>query len=163
RRADAQGDRRGHGGLDLAGQPASCGRGAQASQRAPRRPARAGVGKSFDARRTPGGTEALAQPAAPGAWARARPDARTAGRGGAVGRVDEVLPQSIPERDWDLVLVSVEAEGPSPTAPSNRHSIAGRVTLPAASQGQPSELPRTGGPPTLPADAPSTRYIPLMV
>jgi hypothetical protein len=82
---------------------------------------------------------------------------------GAVGRVDEVLPESIPERNWDIVLLSVEIEGASPAAPSNRHSIAGRITLPVASQAQPAELPLTGGPPTVPADAPAMRFIPLIV
>jgi hypothetical protein len=82
---------------------------------------------------------------------------------GTVGRVDEVLPESIPERAWDIVLVSVEAEGRMPAAPSSRHSIAGRIQPPVTSQGQPSELPRTGGAPTVPEGAPGTAVIPYIV
>ncbi len=82
---------------------------------------------------------------------------------GSVARVDEVLPESIPERDWDIVLVSVETEGSRPTTPSSRHSIAGRIQPPATSQGQPAELPRTGGPPTVPEGAPGTGSIPFVV
>jgi len=82
---------------------------------------------------------------------------------GAVARVDEVLPDSIPERAWDIVLISVESEGSLPAAPSSRHSIAGRIQPPVTSQGQPSELPRTGGPPTVPEGAPGTGAIPYVV
>jgi Anti-sigma-K factor rskA len=82
---------------------------------------------------------------------------------GTVARVDEVLPASIPERAWDLVMVTVEAEGGRPTAPSNRHSIAGRIQPPVTSQSQPSELPRTGGAPSVPEGAPGTGTIPYVV
>jgi len=71
-----------------------------------------------------------------------------------VARVDLVLERAIPDADWSLVLVSVESDGAQPSQPSNRRSIAGRVTTPAPGQGgvRPSELPRTGGeaPPSAP-------------
>src|SRR4051812_15354073 len=82
---------------------------------------------------------------------------------GTVARVDEVLPESIPERAWDVVLISVETEGSRPAAPSSRHSIAGRIQPPVTSQGQPSELPRTGGPPTVPSGTAGTSFIPYVV
>jgi hypothetical protein len=82
---------------------------------------------------------------------------------GTVARADEVLPESIPERAWDIVMVTVEAEGPRPATPSTRRSIAGRIQPPVTSQGQPSELPRTGGAPTIPGGAPGTGSIPYVV
>jgi hypothetical protein len=82
---------------------------------------------------------------------------------GTVAKVDEVLPESIPERAWDVVLISVEAEGSRPATPSSRHSIAGRIQPPTTSQGQPSELPRTGGPATVPNGTPGTGSIPYVV
>ncbi len=66
-----------------------------------------------------------------------------------VGRLDLVLDQPIPDdTSWNLLLVTVEAEGPPPTAPSNRRSIAGRIAEPGpGGNARPAELPRTGGPP----------------
>ncbi len=64
-----------------------------------------------------------------------------------VSDFDYVLPEAIPEENWDLMLISVEDGGPPP-APGPRRSIAGRIEPPegAAARGAlPSELPRTGG------------------
>jgi len=61
--------------------------------------------------------------------------------------LDYVLPEAIPEENWDLMLISVEDGGPPP-APGPRRSIAGRIEPPegAAARGaRPSGLPRTGG------------------
>lgn len=62
-----------------------------------------------------------------------------------VAKLDLVLNGTIPDKHWDLALVSVEGETVEPTEPSGRRSIAGRFPVPAASQTRPAELPRTGG------------------
>lgn len=75
-----------------------------------------------------------------------RPDATGA------GRLDLVLPSTIPERGWDLMLVSVEAEGSQPTEPGPRRSIAGRFSPPiggdvrAAQGDSPADRPVGIGP-----------------
>jgi hypothetical protein len=78
-----------------------------------------------------------------------------------VGRLDLVLDQPIPDGAWNLLLVTVEAEGPPPASPSNRRSIAGRIAEPGPGAGgpRPAELPRTGGP----AEAPPAGPQPLPV
>jgi hypothetical protein len=67
----------------------------------------------------------------------------TVGDGG-VARVDVVLRSPIPEKPWDLMVLSVEAKGSTPSAPSDRHSIAGRFPTPGEG-GAPRVLPNTGG------------------
>ncbi len=64
-------------------------------------------------------------------------------------RLDYVLPNAIPEENWDLMLISVEEGGP-PAAPGPRRSIAGRIEPPEGAAGAPAELPRTGGDSTPP-------------
>ncbi len=59
-------------------------------------------------------------------------------------RLDYVLPEPIPEENWDLMLISVEDAGASP-APGPRRSIAGRIEPPEGRGPMPAELPRTGG------------------
>lgn len=67
-----------------------------------------------------------------------------------VGRMDIVLRQPIPEKPWDLMVLSVEAKGSQPAAPSNRLSIAGRFSMTPGGGPAPNVLPNTGGnqPPT---------------
>ncbi|MCC6177610.1 MAG: anti-sigma factor [Chloroflexi bacterium] len=62
-----------------------------------------------------------------------------------VGRLDRVLPQPIPEKPWDTMLLTVEAKGSNPSTPGDRHSIAGR--FPTTASAQPNVLPNTGGNP----------------
>lgn len=62
-----------------------------------------------------------------------------------VARLDLVLKDPIPEKPWDLMLVSVEAKGAQPAAPSARHAIAGRFPTVPGGGAQPSQLPNTGG------------------
>lgn len=61
-----------------------------------------------------------------------------------VAKLDVVLDDVIPDKAWNLLMVSVEGESVQGTGPSARHSIAGRFPT-AASAGRPGELPRTGG------------------
>jgi hypothetical protein len=61
-----------------------------------------------------------------------------------VAKLDVVLDDVIPDKAWNLLMVSVEGESVQGTGPSARHSIAGRFST-AASAGRPGELPRTGG------------------
>ena len=72
---------------------------------------------------------------------------------GGVAKVDWVLKEAIPDKGWDLMLVSVEAEGSEPSEPSARRSIAGRFPVPAEAQGRPGQLPATGGAETVGAAA----------
>lgn len=76
----------------------------------------------------------------------ARPD--------GTARLDYVLPEPIPEENWDLMLISVE--GGEVPAPGSRRSIAGRIEPPEGRGPMPAELPRTGGEaaPAAPATVP---------
>lgn len=65
-------------------------------------------------------------------------------------RLDYVLPEPIPEENWDLLLLSVE-DTASPAAPGPRRSIAGRLEPPEGRGPAPAELPRTGGDATEPS------------
>jgi len=63
-----------------------------------------------------------------------------------VGRLDTVLRQPIPEKPWNLMVISVEAKGSQPAAPSNKLSIAGRFSMSGEGGGEaPRVLPNTGG------------------
>lgn len=64
-----------------------------------------------------------------------------------VGKLDVVKKEGIPDKSWDLALISVEAEGSSPAEPSNRKSIAGRFPVPGqgGASPKPGVLPNTGG------------------
>jgi hypothetical protein len=71
---------------------------------------------------------------------------------GGVARVDVVLRTPIPEKPWDLMVLTVESKGATPGAPSDRHAIAGR--FPTQGEGSaPRVLPNTGG--DVPPGAPS--------
>lgn len=60
-------------------------------------------------------------------------------------RFDNVLPDAIPNKHWNLLLLSVEASA-EPARPSNKHSLA--ATFPSPDQDQPPALlPNTGGAP----------------
>ncbi len=61
-----------------------------------------------------------------------------------VATLDRVLPDAIPDKGWNLFLITVE-DGPNPTQPSPRHSIAGFFPA-AGTPPQPNQLPNTGGP-----------------
>jgi len=61
-----------------------------------------------------------------------------------IGKLDLVLDDVIPDKEWNLMMLTVESEAGQAAAPSARHSIAGRFPT-AASAGRPGELPRTGG------------------
>jgi hypothetical protein len=65
---------------------------------------------------------------------------------GGVGRLDTVLRQPIPEKPWNLMVISVEAKGSQAAAPSNKLSIAGRFSMSGEGGGEaPRVLPNTGG------------------
>lgn len=66
-----------------------------------------------------------------------------------VARLDQVLPEAIPNTGWDLFLITIE-DVANPTQPSQRHSIAGRLPD-APTTVQPAQLPNTGGVPAQPA------------
>ena len=60
-----------------------------------------------------------------------------------IAKFEEVLPDAIPSRQWNLLLVTIEKD-PEPSRPSNKHSIAG--TFPRLqSDPPPAQLPNTGG------------------
>ncbi|MBI3968733.1 MAG: hypothetical protein HY329_24115 [Chloroflexi bacterium] len=61
-----------------------------------------------------------------------------------VAKLDIVL-EPFPEKDFDLMLVTVESENGLAANPSDRRSIAGRFPVAPTEQGRPGELPRTGG------------------
>jgi anti-sigma-K factor RskA len=65
----------------------------------------------------------------------------------STGAVDyeNVLPDAIPNKHWDLLLVTIE-DGPAAAKPSNRHSIAGVFPSPDNAP-LPIALPNTGGGP----------------
>jgi hypothetical protein len=57
---------------------------------------------------------------------------------------ENVLPDAIPNKHWDLFLVTVESSA-EPARPSSKHSIAG--TFPRNDSQPPALLPNTGGAP----------------
>jgi hypothetical protein len=61
-----------------------------------------------------------------------------------IARLDQVLPEAIPNTGWDLFLITIEND-PTPSQPSQQHSIAGRLPD-APTTVQPAQLPNTGGP-----------------
>jgi len=64
---------------------------------------------------------------------------------GSVARFDKVLPDAIPDKKWNLLLVTIESD-PEPRRPGDKHSIAG--TFPRSqSDPPPAQLPNTGGAP----------------
>jgi len=65
-----------------------------------------------------------------------------------VGRLDRVIREDIPERDWNLMALTVEQGGTQPGAPSNRRAIAGRFPTTPGAGARPGQLPNTGGTPT---------------
>ncbi len=68
-----------------------------------------------------------------------------------LAHIDFERDDPIPERPWNMLLVTVEPEGSTPASPGSRHAIAGRFPLPAVSGGgRPGQLPLTGG--TAPTD-----------
>lgn len=78
-----------------------------------------------------------------------------------VGRLDTVLQQPIPEKDWDLMVVTVEAKGSQPAQPSERRAIAGQFSVRGEGSGDaPRVLPNTGGAET-PTGAPDSGLLGL--
>jgi hypothetical protein len=72
---------------------------------------------------------------------------------GVVARFETVLPDVIPNRSWNLLLVTIESD-PEPHRPSNKHSIAG--TFPRSqSDPPPAQLPNTGGAPEFDVSVPN--------
>jgi hypothetical protein len=66
--------------------------------------------------------------------------------------LDELLPDPIPDRGWNLVLVTAEST-PAPDRPGPRRTIVGRILPPTPFGPMPRELPNTGaGGTALPAD-----------
>jgi hypothetical protein len=59
-------------------------------------------------------------------------------------RYENVLPDAIPNKHWNLLLITIE-DNAKAARPSNRHSIAG-VFPRAESEPLPGMLPNTGGP-----------------
>jgi hypothetical protein len=56
---------------------------------------------------------------------------------------EDVLPDAIPNKNWNLLLVTVESDA-DPSRPSNKHSIAG--VFPRSDRDAPPQLlPNTGG------------------
>jgi hypothetical protein len=62
-----------------------------------------------------------------------------------VGRLDTVIPGGIPEKSWDLMVVTVEAKGAQPATPGENRSIAGRFSMTQGGGAGPRVLPNTGG------------------
>lgn len=62
-----------------------------------------------------------------------------------VARMDIVLKDAIPERAWDLMVLTVEKKDAEPAAPSERRAIAGRFSVTPGEGPQPRQLPNTGG------------------
>jgi hypothetical protein len=63
-----------------------------------------------------------------------------------VARVDTVVAGGIPEKEWDLIVLTVEAKGSQPDAPSEKRAIAYRFSMSNPSgAGVPKVLPNTGG------------------
>jgi hypothetical protein len=67
---------------------------------------------------------------------------------------EEVLPDAIPDKQWNLFLVTVEY-GDTPAEPSSKHSIAG-VFPRLEADPPPALLPNTGGAPDAPAPTMNT-------
>jgi hypothetical protein len=82
-----------------------------------------------------------------------------------VVRLNQVLPEAIPDKEWNLLLVAAEADGANPAAPGDRVSIAGRIQVQGAEPPRPGELPRTGGAPPAGglAGAPGTALSPALL
>ena len=72
-----------------------------------------------------------------------------------VGRLDRVIREGIPEKDWTLMILSAEQGAAQPSQPSNRRAIAGRFPATASAGARPGQLPNTGGTPTT-GGAPAT-------
>ena len=64
-----------------------------------------------------------------------------------VGKLENTTRDAWPDKGWDTVYLSIESAGPIPAQSSNRRSIAGKWPVPGTQQGQPGELPNTGGAP----------------
>jgi hypothetical protein len=64
---------------------------------------------------------------------------------GGVARMDTVLRAPIPEKPWDLMVITVEKKGADPNAPSERRAIAGRFSMTPGEGDRPRQLPNTGG------------------
>lgn len=63
-----------------------------------------------------------------------------------VGRLDIVVQSGIPEKEWDQMVVTVEAKGSTPPAPSEKRAIAGTFSMHPNDPGNaPRVLPNTGG------------------
>jgi hypothetical protein len=62
-----------------------------------------------------------------------------------VARLDVVQRQPIPELPWDLMVITVEAKGSQPAAPSEKRSVAGRFSMTPSGGAPPRVLPNTGG------------------
>ncbi|MCC7370287.1 MAG: hypothetical protein IT306_17820 [Chloroflexi bacterium] len=63
-------------------------------------------------------------------------------------KIDTVVKEGIPERDWNLIVLTVEAKDSQPAAPSEKRAIAGRFSMAnpsGAGAPQPKVLPNTGG------------------
>jgi hypothetical protein len=73
-----------------------------------------------------------------------------------VGRLDTVLKQPIPDQPWDLMTITVEAQGAQGAAPSDKRSIAGRFSMAEPNGPAPRVLPNTGGGPDPDASPPSS-------
>jgi len=74
-----------------------------------------------------------------------------------VGRLDRVITQGIPDvpdKNWDLMALTVEQGATQPGTQSSRISIAGR--LPAAPGARPGQLPNTSGTPVAGASTQAT-------
>lgn len=65
-----------------------------------------------------------------------------------VAKVDSVVAAGIPEKAWDLIVLTVEKKGSTPTAPGENRAIAGRFSMAnptGAAAPRPQVLPNTGG------------------
>jgi len=86
---------------------------------------------------------------------------------GGVIKLDLVLRSPIPEKSWDLMVLTVEAKGDLPDTPSDRRAIAGRFSMTAGEGPRPVQLPNTGGvditdlPTAITASAPASGLVGL--
>lgn len=63
-----------------------------------------------------------------------------------VGRLDIVVQTGIPEKEWDQMMLTVEAKGSRPDQPSEKRAIAGTFSMrPSDPANAPRVLPNTGG------------------
>lgn len=60
-------------------------------------------------------------------------------------KIQNVLPAEIPDKGWNLFLVTVEPAGQESRSPGERKSIAGYFPDSAEAKRLPSQLPKTGG------------------